>query len=510
MQEVTERLVSDLARAIDERDIPRAAGLLMPWKRRLALLEPDRPHNAELLDYAARWIDFDATFLTPVTLGLQRFENSALASASVRDLAHVDIARGLVAIHGEEYDGALERFGEACDIARRIGDDDLDSVALYYQARCFWRKTDYPAALEHIGRSKQLEATRLRPRRMAVIEMLEGWLHFQQGRFEEAKLLLGRADKELLHTKDYVNHGNALSFHGRLARREGRYREALRCFAGAVSRYSKDDPRHRNVARSHANMAFVYRLQALRLRESPVAPVDRGSRQAEIALLVEKVEHHLGRAEKIYKLKPRGHKRGRGAVHNMRALLHLDTARFDRAESEAERAFRLGRELNDHLLMANARIIQCMTANDQDRWYAALQLAEEAVEHAARTGNRRVQARAHLWRGETLVREPFNDPAGARLCCDAAARLISEGDRDYLPGDLQRLRDKIRRLDRRPEPVVRLERTEIVGSTLAEIRARVERAVIREVYELCGGRVNKAAKALRTGHRKIREALKGK
>ena len=50
-------------------------------------------------------------------------------------------------------------------------------------------------------------------------------------------------------------------------RREGRYELALRHFSAAIDEYSRRDPEHRNLARSLANMGYVERLIALRLRK---------------------------------------------------------------------------------------------------------------------------------------------------------------------------------------------------------------------------------------------------
>ena len=79
-------------------------------------------------------------------------------------------------------------------------------------------------------------------------------------------------------------------------------------------------------------------------------------------------------------------------------------------------AYKLGEEKKDYILMARARLLECMVENtkleeeiEDPAWVAhlALEAAKEAVELARRTENRRLLvARAHLARADHLQHFP--------------------------------------------------------------------------------------------------------
>ena len=101
----------------------------------------------------------------------------------------------------------------------------------------------------------------------AVMQVLESWLLFQQGKWKEAVRISQAAEKVLGETDDYVTLGNIQSFYGRMARREGRFDKAIEFFESAIGHYGKRDPQHPNLARSLANMALAKRGIALQLQK---------------------------------------------------------------------------------------------------------------------------------------------------------------------------------------------------------------------------------------------------
>ena len=118
---------------------------------------------------------------------------------------------------------------------------------------------------------------------------------------------------------------------------------------------------------------------------------------------------HLDRASEIYQL--HSNHRGAGTVCVNRGHLHLDSGDLHKADDEARRAYALGEEKKDYILMARARLLECMVENskleeqiEDPAWVAhlALEAAAEAVELARRTENRRLLARALIWHGLTI------------------------------------------------------------------------------------------------------------
>src|ERR1700744_1606018 len=133
---------------------------------------------------------------------------------------------------------------------------------------------------------------------------------------------------------------------------------------------------------------------------------------------------HLDRAGEIYKI--HSHHRGAGTVYVNRGHLHLDSGDLQTADDEARQAYKLGEEKNDYILMARARLLECMVENtkldeeiEDPAWVAHLALgaAKEAVELARRTENRRLLARALIWHGLTICgTSPASTDAARELC----------------------------------------------------------------------------------------------
>jgi tetratricopeptide (TPR) repeat protein len=98
----------------------------------------------------------------------------------------------------------------------------------------------------------------------AVIQVLESWILFQQGKSAEALRLLRNAELQLKVTDDHVSMGNIYSFRARMARREGRREDALVLWEQAVAAYQQRPASvgHPNMARALSYMAHVELLKA--------------------------------------------------------------------------------------------------------------------------------------------------------------------------------------------------------------------------------------------------------
>ena len=117
-------------------------------------------------------------------------------------------------------------------------------------------------------------------------------------------------------------------------------------------------------------------------------------------------------------------------------------------------AFRLGEEKHDYILMARARLLLCMIENalveegigestePGNHARLAQDCANEAIELAKRTQNRRLLAHIQVWQGLTYCNRFFDDPDSARLCYDQAPTY--QGDNaDSAWEDLQTLKAKV-------------------------------------------------------------------
>src|SRR5262249_53776647 len=147
-------------------------------------------------------------------------------------------------------------------------------------------------------------------------------------------------------------------------------------------------------------------------------------------LRVEALEQ-LSAAEEIYQRHHNHH--GVGSVRINYGFLSLDAGELDRASGEAAEGFRLAAQKHDSLLMARARILQCMIELarveeqiEDDAGYRARlaqEYAVEAVDFARQTQNVRLLARAYVWQGLAWCGEHQHNLESARECCDAARAL---------------------------------------------------------------------------------------
>ena len=118
-------------------------------------------------------------------------------------------------------------------------------------------------------------------------------------------------------------------------------------------------------------------------------------------------------------------------------------------------AFRLGEEKRDHILMARARLLLCMIENARveegigestepgSHARLAQDCAQEAIELAKHTQNRRLLAHTYVWQGLTYCNRFFDDPEAARRCYDQAITLTKGDHADSAWEDLQTLKAKV-------------------------------------------------------------------
>lgn len=490
--------------AITSRRIDEAETIASGLRGQLEQLVPGDTESLALLDYIARWVDFDGSYLKDVERLIARAASFPKGQLTLTGDAHLELAMGLHEFHREWYVEAIDHLRYAMHLADRTGDPDLRPVSRYYLARSFWKRSLYDEALVYAQEAKRLDEALGRSKRVAVTEMVEAWLHFLAGAFGVADEVLSHAWSELEDTDDFVNHGNYFSFRGRLVRQTtAEYDHALDLFATAVEGYAKRDPRHRNVARCHTNMAWVCRVKAQR---SP----------GQGAHLRTRAFGHLTLAESIYSEDRERHHRGLGRAHTIRALVFADAGEFQRARDEARRAYRYGAERGkeDYLIMADARVaesyIELKCRGTDDSAERASALASEAVQNAEKTGNRRLKVRAHMQRARTLLRAPLSDPEAARRAWETAAAMLKPDENDYLRDELRGLELEIEQRGRQgPNPtVVTLTRSDIFKRPLDDILGDVEYKIISFVLGRKKGNIEATRRELVVARYRVAEAKK--
>lgn len=419
--------MAELAEAIACRHAERTGEIIARWDNIDDRLWPTQKNAACLLNLCAQYIDVDSSYLPLVERAIRRFEQVAGGSLTKLDSAYLDTAKGFVDLHYERYCHAIAHFRHAMKVADSIRDADLKVMARYNLARSYWKKGYYYTALRFACKAKGIHRTLRgasgRPKEIAAIEMLESWLLFLLGKFNAAQRVLGHAESILAKEGDYIDRGNLLSVHGRFAKHEKRYPEALGYFKAAITQYERHDRKYPNIARTHTNIASVYRYMANDLEKSLIPVKDRPKLPEQIRKLRQLAFKHLELAERIYlENDRRRHHRGLGKVYIYCALIYFDMGDLDEAESSVSEACLLGEAKNDDLLICKVRRIQCSIAENIS---AALELAREAVISANNTDSRREQAKAYICLGRLL--KP-NDMKAAQWCEAEAIRLLSPAE----------------------------------------------------------------------------------
>jgi len=416
----------------------------------------------------------------------------------------------------------LERSIMLLDMVLRAGDgilpDAMTFLTHFWKGRAHRKKGEYEHALLHIGVARQSAERASAPKLVAVAKIHESWLVFQKGERRHAFQLLDEAEAELSATGHALSMGNIESARGRFVRRSGEYARALRHFERAIEIYSESYPHHPNLARALVNAAYAKRLIALDMKPRRAGGQALGVTNARYLQIFREALELLRRAADIYSM--HHHQAGTGSVQVNSGHLHLESGDIDCAASEAQSAFALGEEKHDQILMARARILQTavelaraeeqLGENPDVSLHAnrAVRYAEEAIELAKHTQNRRLLAEAYIARGSTAADEFFEEWETARDYADRATALLDEDDRDHLLKELNELKSKFLRSDCIDRRLRLWSLGEVGNKTFQQIQEEFAELVIPKVWLKSGKNVTVVAHKLSVSPKKIRRILR--
>jgi tetratricopeptide (TPR) repeat protein len=528
--------LQDLRKHLVARQVSSGFELLDGHREDLEALDPAQANAAALVGAAAQWVDIGYAEPKLIEDLLARFPAETKRHLPVSDYLQLRMAEGLLALLRDHPDEALGHFDLVLSLQNEIEDKEVVAIAHFWNGRCHRKKGEYDEALKRSAAGRELAQALGYDKMAAVMSVLESWLHFQKGQRREAQRILDQAEAVLRHTDDDITLGNIYSAHGRMVRRQGGYKEALKYFSRAIEHFRKRNPQHRNLARSLVNIAYVQRLiaqqisrqidlEAERRRKSQAqnkskdkgkAAAARGNNHRER----EEYEKHredafanLEQAEKIYQ--HHSHHHGIGSVLENRGLLYFDSGDLENADGQASQAYALGKEEGDFILMARARLLQCQVANarleeEMEGWehaQTARDCAREAVEVAKHTQNHHLLARAYIWRGLTACYPAVHDAEDAKHCCDKAGAFLKTGDSDDLWEDLQVLKQKV--MPRGAiDPQLRAWSQGVTGDmTFQELAEEFAEVVIPRVWEREDKKVQRVAQRLKISPKKVRRIL---
>ena len=558
--------LSQLQGHVAAREIERGMACLRSHQELIEKFDPCQENAARLLAHLAIWTDigFSGPPLRELLQRFEHFEPGLRSKLSIAEYICLRMTEGVAAMAEEAEEKAIGHFDFVLSLGQELDDRFLLAIAYFWKGRCLRRRGDYDEALIYTGKGRDLALALGYLRMAAVMQVLESWLLFQQGKWKEAMRISHAAESTLRETDDYVTLGNIQSFYGRMARREGRFDKAIGFFESAIRYYGKQDPRHPNLARSLANMALAKRGIALQLqkridrdaqrrrkssakRPNKLAATGPGSRNSgsrihdarnqdsrnedsrdqdslqhdyrgRLAQLRREALEHLEAARVVYQQRPNHH--GVGTVYLNAAYVHLDSGDFQRAEEEAASAYDVAEEKQDYILMGRARILQCMIENAKveeeigegadpgSHARRALEFSQEAIDLAKHTQHHLLRANAHLWQGLTRCNSFFDNPEAARESYDLARASCGTNQPDNnMWQDLQTLGAKILR-KASVHPALKAWSQGVVGEkTFRQISEEFAEIVIAQVWEREGRKVSRVAARLSISPKKVRRIL---
>ncbi len=536
--------LAQLQEHVAAREVDRGIACLQSRQNLIAKLDPSQENAARFVAYLAIWSDigFSGPPLQDILKRFEHLDPGLRSKLPIADYICLRMAEGMSAMVEEAMDAAIAHFDFVLSLGEELDDRFLLAIVYFWKGRCLRRKGDYDEALIYTGKGRDLALALGHQRMAAVMQVLESWLLFQQGKWKEAVRISQAAENALCETDDYVTLGNIQSFYGRMARREGRFDKAIEFFESAIRHYGRRDPRHPNLARSLANMALAKRGIALQLqkridrdaqrrrktsaatrRESAERDAkDRDSRnhdyRSRLTQLRREAIEHLEAARAIYQQRPSHH--GVGTVYMNAAYIHLDGGDFHRAEEEAASAYDVAEQKQDYILMGRARILECMIENAKveeeigesadpgSHARRALEFSQEAIELAKHTQHHLLLANAYLWQGLTQCNSFFDNPEAARESYDLARASCGANQPDNnMWQDLQTLGAKILRKGS-VHPALKAWSQGAVGEkTFRQISEEFAEIVIARVWESEGRKVSRVAARLSISPKKVRRIL---
>jgi tetratricopeptide (TPR) repeat protein len=542
---IDQALLSQLQEHVAAREIERGLGCLRAHQDAIAAIDSRQPDAARLLALVAIWSDIGFSASPLVKDLLQRF--SSRSHLSISEFLCLRMTQGMAAMADEAMEAAIPHFDFVLSMPEELDNRFLLAIAYYWKGRCLRRRGDYDEALIFTGKGRDLALELRSPRMAAVMQVLEGWILFQQGKWKEAVRVSEIAENALRPTDDYVTLGNIQSFYGRMARREGRFDKAIELFENAIEHYRKRDPQHPNLARSLANMALAKRGIALQLQKridvdaqrrrktSSGAPREGSSKtppkpslygaagstsasyRRRLTQLRREALEHLASAQAIYQDRPNHH--GSGTVYLNAAYIHLDNGDFQRAEDESSSAYQLAEEKRDYILMGRARILQCMIENAKveeeigggsdpgNHARRAFDFSQEAIELAKHTQHHLLLSSAYLWQGLTQCNSFFDNPDAARESYDLARATCGDTQPESIWKDMQLLRAKFLNKGK-VDPTLKAWSQGSVGSkSFRQISDEFAEIVIARVFEREGRKVSRVAARLSISPKKVRRVL---
>ena len=420
---------------------------------------------------------------------------------------------------------ATERPAHAIEILARVIASSEDVLPLphlfltrFWKGRAHRQKGEYADAAVDLRAAQEYAERARAPRLVAVTRIHESWLAFQASDSKRALELLDEAEAVLKPIGHALSLGNIESARGRFVRRTGDYITALQHFDRAIALYSRDFPHHPNLARALVNSAYVKRLQALDLKPFLARKTGKRVSNEEYLTLTRDALALLQRAAELYK--KTGHLSGLGSALVNAGHLHLESGDIEQAAAHAEQSFALSQGQQDHILRARTRSLQSAIERarsdeqlsappDADRHAGlAISHAEDAIEYAGHTQNKRLLAEAYIARGWAAMDDSVLDVETARDYAARAGSLLDPFNRDHLVKELAALKALILKTADIEDPLRRWSNGQFGNKTFLQVQEEFAELIIPKVWMNLGRNVAEVARQLSMSPKKVRRILR--
>lgn len=536
-------LIEGLRDDLVDRRIRAAFEKLSAHRHLIEHMSPDQPRAAVLLGQLAAWADTGFPEAGMLRRMISRFPPGVRAKLPLGEYVQLRLAEGFVAMKDEALTAAIGHLDFVLGLAAEVREPATTVTAYFWKSQCHRKCGEYDSAMAAVVEGKRLAREHGFETMAAMLGTVEGWLLFQKGRYDEALATIEAAEAKLKETDDETSLGNILSAYGRIAQAQGEHDRAVEYFAASIERFARVHPQHRNLARSLGNLAYVKRLMARQLRRkidlnaaqrrrgtandtegsggaaNAGAPALGNVRSRFERLQAEALEH-LVQAAAIYRMDRQ--RRGEGNLKITSGHIHLDNGDFDRAEREAQEAYDLGREKEDFILMARARLLGCMVENakldegvaedglavDASRHaHLAERYAVAAVKFAKHTQNQQLLARAYIWLGLTQSNEHFDDREAARHSLNLALAAMKADPYQPHWDDLKALKTRVIRGGSVDDTLRSWSQGAVGEKTFREISEEFAELIIPKIWEREDRKIARVARRLSISPKKVRRVL---
>src|ERR1700737_5600111 len=206
--ETPEDFLAQIKEDIANRRIEAGLRCLTAHQEILESIQLRQNNSAILLGYFAQWVDVGFPGRALLKQLLSHFGSASPESLTLLEYAHLHMADVLIAMSEEEFAKATRNFNTVLTLENEISDKQMISIANFWMGRCLRRQGRYEDALGYVAKARDLAMQLELPKMAAVMQVLEGWVAFQEGHPEQAAKILGEAEAVLADTADTLTPGN--------------------------------------------------------------------------------------------------------------------------------------------------------------------------------------------------------------------------------------------------------------------------------------------------------------